>query len=189
MGDLTDALPGSDYNAFEGMSGAPVFGKPSSAAKKEMMDLIRASARPGIELWDTTKGIRGDITKTLGDFTSGNLDVTSMPMFAPGKTATENAYKSARENIISGMPAGGAMLGELGNLEADRASKLTDIIGQIQQDLFTKAYGAGYGVPAAATGGVSSSANTMAQLLNQQQASAGQNAQGIGQMVGYMSSK
>jgi hypothetical protein len=182
--------PGTDYNVGEALWGAPFFGKPPMSRSKEAHEALMEAMGMSSALWKDTKGMRGNITNQLTDFTAGNYDVTSNPMFAPGKAATEDIYTRSRENIMETMPAGGTMETQLSGLEQARARGLTDVIGEIQQDMYNKAYGASYGTPQTSIAGANQSASTMQQAISAQSAAASQNAQGMGQLIGtLMSSK
>jgi hypothetical protein len=188
MGDAP-SMPGSDYSVPEGMMGAPLFGKPPEKRQRETQKALVDALGMSTKLWKHTEGMRGNISQQLTDFTAGDYDVTSNPMFAPGKAATEDIYARSRENIMETMPAGGTMETQLSGLEHARARGLTDTISGIQQDMYNKAYGAGYGTPQTSIAGANQSANSMMQMVAAQNAAAGQNAAGIGSMIGMMSSK
>lgn len=193
MGGMSDPIFGGDY----GYSGfdlaanplAPGLGKPSSAQQQATTEALINATRLPMELWNTTAGMRENITKQLTDFTSGNYDPTKMPMFAPGKASVEDAYQNARSNILANTPSGGTLQSQLTSLEGQRARGMTDVIGKIQQDLLDKAYGAGYGTPQASISGASASSGNLAAATQAQQAAAGRNAQGVGQLIGYIASK
>jgi hypothetical protein len=189
MGDGPPQLPGSEYNLMEGMMGNPLFGKPPETQRNETHDALMDALGMSTKLWKETEGMRGNVSQQLTDFTGGNYDVTSNPMFAPGKMATEDMYQTARDNVMSNMPAGGMMQENLTSLEGARLRGLTDTVANIQQDMFNKAYGAGYGTPQTSISGANQSANSMMQMLASQQAMASQNAQGMGALLGTMMSK
>lgn len=193
MGDLfpsssedTPKIPGSTYNPAESMMGAPLFGKPSQYEKEQTQNALLEAISLPRELWATTKGIRGDITSMLEDFTSGNFDLATSPMFAGGKADIESAYRTSKEDILSSVPAGGSLNAELANLAEGRAMNMTDLVSNIQNDLLKMAYGAGYGTPGQVFGGMNQATGNLSNYMAMQQAMAGQNAQGIGSLIGAL---
>jgi hypothetical protein len=194
MGDwMSDPIMGGDFGYSPGEIFAnplaPGLGKPSSAQKQATTEALINATKLPMELWNTTAGMRGNVTNMLEDYTSGNYDLSKNPMYAPQKSAVESAYSSARDNILANMPSGGAMQTQLGELEAKRAQGLTDMYGKIGQDLLDKAYGAGYGTPQTSISGATAASGNLAGATAAQQASASQNAQGVGQLIGYIASK
>lgn len=182
----TPKMPGSTYNPAESMMGAPMFGKPSQQDKQQTQQALLDAISLPRELWTTTKGIRGDITTMLEDFTSGDFDLTTNPMFAGGKANIENAYKTSMENLLANVPSGGSLNAEIANLAEGRAMGMTDLISGIQNDLLKMAYGAGYGTPGQVFGGMNQATGNLSNYMAMQQAMAGQNAQGIGSLIGAL---
>jgi hypothetical protein len=179
---------GDIYEGIEGI-GDSLLGNPSKDSIKNQQKLLENAQRIPMELWDTTSGIRKNVTGMLENFTGGNMDITSQPMFAPGKSAIEDTYKTGRQNILETMPEGGMLYSGLAGLEGDRAKGLTDVIAKIQQDVFDKAYGAGYGTPQTSITGLNQAALTSGDALNTQSAAAAQNAAGIGRLLGTIITK
>jgi hypothetical protein len=167
----------------------PGMGKPSSAQQSATTEALINATRIPMELWNTTSEMRGNVTNALNDFTAGNYDLTKSPMFAPGKAAIEDAYQTSANDIISKMPQGGTMFNELGDLSQDRARKLTDVVGRIQQDMLDKAYGAGYGTPQSSMSGLNQSAGNLSAATAAQTANAGKNAEGLGLLIGKIAAK
>lgn len=193
MGDFNEPVLGGEYGYSPGEiianPLAPGLGKPSSSQKQAQMEALLNATRLPMELWNTTAGMRGGVTRELTNFTKGDYDLAESPMFAPGKAAVEESYKSARDNVLANMPAGGAMQSALVDLEGQRARGMTDVYGKIQQDMFDKAYGAGYGTPQASISGANASAGNLSAALQAQQNSASQNAAGVGELIGYVATK
>lgn len=187
MGDLFDdppKMPGSTYNPAESMMGAPLFGKPSQHEKQQTQQSLMDAISLPRELWTTTAGIRGDVTQMLKDFTSGDFDLSTSPMYAGGKANIEDAYRTSKEDLLANVPAGGSLNAELANLAEGRAMNMTDLISGIQNDLLKMAYGAGYGTPGQVFGGMNQATGNLSNYMAMQQAMAGQNAQGIGSLIG-----
>lgn len=76
---------------------------------------------------------------------AGNFDPTSSPMYAPMRRGVESSYGGARENILSTLPGGGVQQDALANLESNRASSLSDIMGSIMSQEMQNAYGVAQG--------------------------------------------
>lgn len=115
------------------------------------------------------------------------------PVFGAARQGIENAYSQGRQNIIGSMPAGGAMLEQLGGLEKSRATDYGNLYAGIAQDLYNKAYGLATGVPGQAMGGLSGAGSTalgagqqglMAQQMQNQLASG--KGQGMGSLTAMM---
>lgn len=68
-------------------------------------------------------------------------DLTKDPRFSMLKNANEQQFGLARDNIISGMPAGGQLLDRLADLETDRAGAMVSGLGGLSQDIADKTYG------------------------------------------------
>lgn len=193
MGDIfpssaedTPKMPGSTYNPAESMMGAPLFGKPSQQDKQQTQQALMSAISLPRELWENTAGIRGNITDMLENFTSGNFDLATSPMFAGGKADIESAYRTSKEDLLANVPAGGSLNAELANLAEGRALGMTDLISGIQNDLLKMAYGAGYGTPGQVFGGMNQATGNLSNYMAMQQAMAGQNAQGIGSLIGAL---
>lgn len=182
--DDVPTMPGSDYTIFEAMQGSSAFGKPSEADQEETQDAILDALGMSRELWNTTKGMRRNVNQLLQDFTAGDFDYGTDPRFASHKSAIEDQYKSSKDDVIASVADGGSLDSAIGTLANQRARSFTDVISDIQQDMFQKAYGAGYGVPGQAISGMNQGAQNLQQMLAMQYANAGDNAAGIGSLIG-----
>ena len=143
------------------------------------------------KLFKQTDPMRENIFGTLEDFTAGDFDISTSPAFAPGKMAIEDVFGTARGNVLANVPVGGQLTESLTDLETGRAKSLTDLIGGIQGDMFSKALSTATGVPQTSLAGLSSSAmaNLQARQIGQQQSSAkmgmaGNLGMGIGSIIG-----
>lgn len=189
MGD--DPVVGGDYgySAFD-LAQNPLaggFGKPSTAERSRQMELMDQMAEIPAETFRLTQPTRKNLSKTLADFTAGDVDVFSMPMFQGEKAGIEQNYDIARRNTLETMPSGGALFDRLGGIETDRARALTEAGGDIQQDLLNKAMAASFGTTGEAQEGVGAAANQWANYLFGKDAAASDTAKGIGSMIGsYM---
>jgi hypothetical protein len=180
-----------DYSATDLFANplGPGLGKPSSAQKAATTEALINSTKVPWELWKNTSKIRGNITKQLEDFTSGNTDLSQMPMYAPAKAGVEDSYNTAKQNILENTPAGGSLSRQLTSLEQSRARGLTDAIGKIQQDLLDKSYGVGYGTPQASISGGTAAAGNLSAATSAQEANANANARSLGTLIGTMATK
>jgi hypothetical protein len=59
--------------------------------------------------------------------------ITSSPMYGAIKAATEAQFNRARNQAIGSTPAGGALASQLGNIQGQRATALTQAMGQLGQ--------------------------------------------------------
>lgn len=167
----------------------PGLGKPSSEQREAQTQALQNANFLPMALWGATDPFRQNVTKQLTDFTQGNYDLSQSPMFGSGKLNIEDTYSTAKNNLMETLPGGGTLFGQLGELEQSRAKSLTDLYGEIAQDMFNKAYGAGYGTPQASISGANQGANTATQQLLSQQAAANQNAAGLGELIGLFATK
>jgi len=139
------------------------------------------------QLFTESTPIRTGIIDQLTNFTGGNFDIGTSPMWAGGKNAIENQYGVARENIIGNTATGGAMYQGLNDLEATRAGSFTDLISNIQNDMFNKSYGIATNTPQTSMQGLLGSANASTNAMQAQaQADAGKSQMmgGLGQGLG-----
>ena len=93
--------------------------------------------------YQQTSPLRDSIMARAGNILGGNFKPSSSPLFAPMKGATEDAYGTARTNLLSTLPSGGMLMKGLTDLEGGRARSLTDIMAQILSDEYNKAWGLG----------------------------------------------
>lgn len=132
--------------------------------------MARETAAKGNELFAAGKPVFSRLGNQFANFLSGDFDVTQSPLWAPGKLAAEQAYGSAQQNILSNMPAGGALLDELGDVERAKANTLTNLSGQVGQDMFGKAMTYGMGMPQLGISAMTGSGANMANLAGSEAA-------------------
>lgn len=149
----------------------------------------------GETTWNNTIPLRSDWLDIFSKFMApgNNFNVSNLPGYAANyaltRGQTEDAYNTARQNILSSTPRGGAMYGNLSDLELNRAKNLGNTSAQLTstfaKDLFDKAYNTGWiAAPNIAIQGLGahaadtrSSMNTQtAALMQAQQMEAAQNA-------------
>lgn len=118
------------------------------------------------DYYGSTAPLRGNVINHLGNFMSGNLDPTASAQYGPAKMTAERQYNTARNQVISDTPTGGALYESLGNLGGQKANTMTSLIGNIIQDEYNKAYSMGQGSQTTAAAGVTGAANAGSQLLS-----------------------
>jgi len=117
------------------------------------------------QIFALTSKLRGNFVGSLEDFSSGDFDFASHPMFDSEKSAIEDQFANARDNILGNIPEGGSLIDSLSNLETGKAKSLTDVISNIQQDMFNKTQQAAFGmVPSSIS--AQTSTNNRNSLLN-----------------------
>lgn len=165
----------------------PILGKPDPEAQENATNVSSALAQQAagmsFDYYTKTAPLRGAALNRLTNFMEGNFDPTASAMYGPIKMTAERQYDTARGNVMSQLPQGGALFESLANLEGQKAESITDQIARIVQDEYNKAYAMGQGSPQVAAAGITSNADTMAKLNSSlaQQQSAG--AQGTGNAV------
>lgn len=112
------------------------------------------------------------------------------PVYMGGKQRVEGEYQTGMENILSNLPAGGAMYETMAGMEQNRAQSLGDLASNVYQDLYNKAYGVATGSPQqsisqlAQTGAASDAADAQRDAGNAQ--AAGGAASAIGSIIAAM---
>jgi len=119
----------------------------------ELADMAKRTYGQASNLWNQTQPARDWFAEDWKSFLRPDqgqaYDPYKLPAFQPlyglARTGLEDQYGVAKENILSGLPRGGAMGRALGNLETGRAKDVgslqASISAPIIQDLYNKAYG------------------------------------------------
>jgi hypothetical protein len=134
--------------------------------------------------------------QTASPFQPITMDsLTANPMFGAIKSATEQQFQNARQNIIGNTPNGGALFSALGNLEGQRANQLSSAFGGLAQDELSRrtgnldrAIGIGTGVAGQSMGGLSNAAAIQAQLAQAQREQQSAEKGGKGELIGTIGS-
>lgn len=171
----------------------PALGKPDPEAQEEATKTSTGLAKQAADMsagyYSATAPIRGNLITRLTDFMKGNLDPTASAMYAPIKMTAERQYGEAREKTLEDLPRGGALYESLSNLAGQKAQTITDMISQIVQDEYNKAYAMGQGSQSVAASGITGAGDSTNKLLQalstQQQAGAqqGSNAVGLAKLI------
>lgn len=154
--------------------GGPNYGNPSA-------DIL---ARLSQDYYNQTQPLRTSLIGRSNNFLSGGLDVTQSPMYGALKSGIEGQFGTAKNNIMSSLPQGGALLEALSNLEGQKASSLATGIGGLASDELTRAYGLGTGGAGTALGGLGNAAGLQGQSLLAQAQNRSQMLGGLGQGLG-----
>lgn len=137
-----------------------------------------------------------DVALAPVPLTTGQLGAS--PLFPALKQATEEQFARAREQAIGTTPRGGALAGQLGAIQGQRAAELSRNIGQIgqlelqrRQDALARAQNLLTGQAAAsgqliggATGGAGTLGSIQSQLAGQQAEQQAAKTAGLGQLGG-----
>lgn len=174
-----------------GNVGREFTGKPSPESQEAALNASTASTEWLTNMskgyYNQTAPMRNELIGNLTNFLQGNNDPTASPMYAPIKMTAERQYQTAREQAMEDMPMGGALYDSLANIAGQRAKSITDMISQVVQDEYNKAYSMGQGSQQVSAAGVGAGAQSSNQLLSalasQQQAG----ASGVGNAVGLIS--
>lgn len=146
----------------------------------------------GETTWDDTIPLRSSLLDIYTKFLNpaNNYNVSNLPGYAANynlaRGGVEDSYNSARQNIISTMPRGGALYGGLNALEMDRAKNLGNVGAQLTStftnDLMNKAYNTGYvAAPTIALQGLGAHATDTRTSMNAQLAAEMQAQQMVAQ--------
>lgn len=114
------------------------------------------------------------------------FDPSQSFLYSPLKTAVENQYKVARNNIISSTAPGGALTSRLADLEESRANMLSAGVSDILDKEYSTALSLATGGTTQALGGLGSAGAIQAQLQAANQARQSSAKQGLGSGLGYL---
>lgn len=115
------------------------------------------------QLFGESTPIRQNLISQLGSFTTGGAIPTLLnPVYDVGKSAIEQQYNVAKQNLIASSPRGGSMADVLASLEANRASDLGTLRSGIASDLFNRAFGVAFQTPSVALQGLGSAGSSYA---------------------------
>lgn len=176
-------------NLFEGLTGVNVDPDPLGMRKKNTppdTSNADALARIATDLYNKTDPLRTSLISRGNDFLSGNLDVTSSPMFASLKNSVDSQFRKARENTLGTTPAGGSLTAALSGLEGTRANAMTQGIGDLAKSEMDRAFGLATGILPQTTSGLGAAAGIQSNLFAQQQAQNAQAKQGAGAGLGMI---
>ncbi len=135
-------------------------------------------------LFEQTDPIRASLIGRSKSFLDGNQDVTQTPQYGALKTAAENQFNTAKDNIISSTPGGGGLISALANLQAQKAAALTAGTGSLADNEMSRSFALGTGTAPVALGGLGSAASSLGQIGAAQAAQSGQALQGLGMGAG-----
>jgi len=143
-------------------------------ASRTARKIAKSVKAKGSELYSTSRPVWSGLGETFSNFLSQPFDVgdvTSSPLWEPGKLAAEQAYQNAQQNLLSNMPSGGALLQGLGDTERAKANTLTNLAGQVGQDRYNRyenmmdrAMNYGLNMPQIALGGMTGSMGSLSNL-------------------------
>lgn len=122
------------------------------------------------------------VASTGGEGSGYNVE--SSPMWDVYKNQIEQNYDTAKAGTMESLPAGGALLESLADLESDKASDMTNAMGSVAQSEYDKLYQYVTGQPATSTTALSSAAESMSGLESQMYASNMSSMTEIGKMMG-----
>ena len=138
----------------------------------QSQNLFRASAplREGT-LERMTQALQGSNDPIALDF------LTNTPAFGAFKQSNELAFDRARQRTIESTPAGGALSGALGNIEAGRAGAFTQGVGALSMEEINRrernldrSLNASLGFPGLSLSGLGSAGSSLGQLSANQAA-------------------
>ena len=107
----------------------------------------KTAAKIAEKLYKQTNPMRKGIIGRGEEFMAGGFDPTQMPMWDIGKAGIESQYGTARQNILSNMPAGGGLNEAMMQTDLSRANQLSGLGANIAQDEYNKLYGLATGTP------------------------------------------
>jgi hypothetical protein len=180
-------IGGGGGNSSLGNVGRDFTGKPSPESQEAALgasaDATKFLTEMSKDYYNQTAGMRGGLINNLSRFISGNYDPTASPMYGPAKMTAERQYNTARNQVMSDTPTGGALYESLGNLQGQKANTMTDLMSKIISDEYGKAYSMGQGSQTVAAAGVQAGAQSSNDLIKGLAAQQSAGAQGTGNAV------
>ncbi len=127
------------------------------------------------------------IQQPVQTFTPEPYSPSSSPVYDPTVNALEDQFAAARQNIISNTARGGARQQLLADLETDKASQRSAVVGGLAQQELDRATSLAFGQPlTTSTSGIASAANTQGAIASANAQAAGQTKSGLGQGAGFV---
>ena len=148
----------------------PILGKPDpesqEAATQASANAANLSTQLAQQVWNETSPVRSSVLNRLTSFMQNGLDPTNSALYAPLKNQVENTYQTGRNNLMSQIANGGALYEGLSDLERSKSSSMGDLMAQILQDEYNKAYGIASGAPQQSTSALMGAGQTGSSLLS-----------------------
>lgn len=198
---FTDSLKKlSDPGGVVEKTHSKVFGKPSSEdqeynqeLQKQQSDIAKKLAKMAVSDWNKKQPLSRMLAGQQGDYLKGGLSPSTHPWYGMGQGVAQDQYDVAREQL-AGSVQGSESFGE--DIDLSQQKNLTDLMGRIAMDEYSKAYSVGANAPAQAYQGMGAAgsqygqaAGNYNQYLAGQQGQQAQQAQGFGSAIGMSMSK
>lgn len=100
-----------------------------------------------VDLIRQTEPLRDSLIDRSQDFLSGGFDPTKTPAFGARKLAAETQGQNARDAILANLPAGGALMDKLADVEIAKAGSLTGAASDIFDNEMNRAFSLATGAP------------------------------------------
>lgn len=189
MGDIvTDVFRGAGLDTmWSGFTG-----KPTSEQREDSINTANAATQwltnMSQDYYGRTAPLRNQLITRLQNFMTGNLDPTASPMYAPVKMNAERQFQTAKENVLSTLPKGGALYDTLAELESSKAASISTMLSQIIQDEYNKAFSMGQGSQSTAAAGVGQAGQNGVGLVNALANLSQSGASGTGNLINFWAS-
>jgi len=158
----------------------------STKRNKSADEAVNAQTDIAKKLFNESDPLRQQLFGQSNDFLSGNFDVTGTPQFAAGKNIQEQQFQRARDATISNTAEGGGLTSALTNLEGQRASGLTNMVGDLAREQQNQAVGLGTFGAVQGQSGLANAASTQAQLAAAESNANAGKAGGLGDAAGAL---
>lgn len=133
-----------------------------------------------------TDPLRAATTKRLQDILSGGIPISSMPEYAPLRTAIEGQYNTAQGQLMASLPRGGLLAQSTADLIGKRAGAVSTLDKDLLSQAWNQAASIGFGQVPGAISGLGSSASILAAQQAQQANQASQAWQTGGMGLGLL---
>lgn len=128
--------------------------------------------------------IKNALLGRSAQFLGGGGDLYGTPSFQALKSATDTQFNTARNNIMSRLPQGGALLESLADLEGQKASSLSQGYGNLYENELSRAFALGTGQAPVAMNALGQAAGISGQIANAQSQQQAAMTQGLGYAAG-----
>lgn len=155
-------------------------------SKPKESQASKTQARLAELMFNQTQPIRTALYDRSGEFLSGGADVMDTPAYLAFKSSSDRNFNKAKDNVVSRVAPGGALVSALAGLEGDRASTLTEGAGQLYDAELNRALQLGTGASGQSLGSLGQAGANQAQVAMAQGTAKGGMAEGLGSGVGAM---
>ena len=129
-------------------------------------DLSKDAGKKADQWWNQTAGLRNGLVDRLTQFMQGGFDPTASSQYAAGKQGVDNQYNIAKDEIFSTMAPGGGLQEMMANLSTSKSQNMVQLIAQIVQDEYNKAFQIGATSPSVTFQGLGTAGDILSPVID-----------------------